>query len=106
MANQCTTQAQAIPEVWSHLVQLNVDFQVLICMGDKCRCAVSPAAIVRHLQRHHNIPIELRTQVERYIQLFPSSYDHSSVQLPPDRSFPQPVIQVVDGFQCGQQCGK
>jgi superfamily II DNA helicase RecQ len=100
MANQARAQAQPIPQVLEHLIQLNVDFQVLVCLGEECRCAVSPRAIVRHFNDQHQIPIELRKQVERYIQLFPGSYDHLSVQLPPDRSFPQPVIPVVDGFQC------
>ena len=100
MANQSRAQAQPVPEVLAHLVQLNVDFQVLVCLDGECRCAVSPRAIVRHFNDQHKTPIELRKLVERYIQSFPGSYDHSSVQLPPDRSFPQPIIQVVDGFQC------
>jgi hypothetical protein len=95
--------AQPIPEVLAHLITLNVDFQVLVCTSDKCRCGVSPGAILRHLQRYHKIPIELKRHIEQYIQSFPSSYDHSTVRLPLDGSIPQPIIEVVSGFQC-QQC--
>ena len=95
--------AQPIPEVLAHLITLNVDFQVLVCTSDKCRCGVSPGAILRHLQRYHKIPIELKRLIEQYIQSFPSSYDHSTVRLPLDGSIPQPIIEVVSGFQC-QHC--
>src|ERR1700733_6310814 len=100
MANQYRARAPPIPQVLEHLIQLNVDFQVLVCLGAECRYAVSPRAIVRHFNDQHQIPIELRKQVERYIQLFPSSYDYSTVPLPANGSIPQPIIQVVDGFQC------
>jgi hypothetical protein len=100
MANQIATQAQPIPDVWNHLVELNVDFQILICLNDKCRCAIKPGAIVRHLRDQHQIPIELRKQVDQYIQSFPSLYDYSTVQLPVDGLSPQPVIPVVNGCQC------
>jgi hypothetical protein len=100
MANQIVTQAPPIPEVWSHLVELNVDFQVLICLSNKCRCAVNPGAIVRHFRDQHKVPIELRKQIERYIQSFPSSYDYLTIQLPADGLIPQPIVPVVNGFQC------
>jgi hypothetical protein len=73
---------------------------VLICLKEECRCTVQPSAIVRHLQRQHHVPIELRKQVEQYIQLFPGSYDYSTVPLPQDGSIPQPIIPVVNGFEC------
>ena len=102
MADESRAHAQPVPEVLAHLVQLNVDFQVLVCLGEECRCAVSPRAIVRHFNDQHKTPIELRKVIERYIQAFPGSYDYLSVQLPPDGSSPQPIIQVVDGFRCRQ----
>jgi hypothetical protein len=46
MADESRAHAQPVPEVLAHLVQLNVDFQVLVCLGEECRCAVSPRAIV------------------------------------------------------------
>jgi hypothetical protein len=100
MANASRAQAQPIPQALEHLITLNVEFQVLVCLGEECRCAVSPGAIVRHFNDHHQVPIEFRKQVKQYIQSFPSSYDHSTVPLPANRSIPQPIIQVIDGFQC------
>ena len=100
--NYFSSMAEPIPKVLEHLLQLNVDFQVLICLYEECRCAVSPGAIVRHLQRHHHTLKELRQVLEQYIQGFPSSYDHLTIELPPDGSSPQPGLQVVDGCQCKQ----
>ena len=94
--------ASPVPEVLDHLVELNVDFQVLICLGDECRCAVSPGAIVRHMFLQHKTPIDLRRQLDQYIQEFLGSYDYATVQLPLDGSFPQANLEVVDGFQCKQ----
>ena len=103
MADEQLIQAEPIPPTLSHLIQLNERYGVLICMRDRCRCAVSLAAIADHLRRKHQVQLELRKQVERYIERFPFIYDYSTVQLPPYGSAPQPVIEVVDGFQC-QHC--
>lgn len=92
--------ANPIPEALSHLIALNVEFQVLVCLSEECRCAVSPGAIVRHFYLKHKTPIELRKLLEQYIQGFPGSYDYSTIQLPRDRSSPQPILEVVDGSQC------
>lgn len=58
----------------SHLIQLNERYGVLICIGDGCCCAVSPAAISDHLRRKHQVQLELRKQVDRYIEGFPFTY--------------------------------
>ena len=44
--------------------------------------------------------IELRKQVDRYIEGFPFNYDHSDVKLPKDGLAPQPIIRIVSGSQC------
>jgi hypothetical protein len=93
--------AQPIPQALTHLVALNVEFKVLICI--QCKFAVSPSAIVRHLRDQHKTDIKLRKQVEEYIQEFPFVYDHITVPLPDENSEPQPIIPVVDGLQC-QEC--
>jgi hypothetical protein len=98
MANASRAQAQPIPQVLEHLITLNVEFQVLVCLGEEYRCAVNPGAIVRYFNDHYQVPIELRKQVKQYIQSFPSLYNHSTVPLPANRSIPQPIIQVIDGF--------
>jgi len=91
---------QPIPEVLEHLIALNVEFQVLVCTSPECQYAVSPVAISGHLFRKHQVKIELRKQVEQYVQLFPHLYNHVTIQLPENGSIPQPIIPVVNGFQC------
>ena len=89
--------AQPIPEALAHIVALNVEFNVLICV--QCKYAVAPTTISRHLGDKHKTPIELRRQLEEYIREFPFQYDHTSVRLPNNRSAPQP-IPVLDGYLC------
>jgi hypothetical protein len=103
MAETPTAPLQAIPDSLNRLIELNASYGVLICMSQECRRAVSPAGISAHLRRKHATPIELRRQVDRYVEEFPFKYDHSTVRLPADGLAPQPIIQVVDGFKC-QQC--
>ena len=93
--------AQPIPQALAHLVALNVEFNVLICI--QCKFAITPSAIIRHLRDQHKTDIKLQRQVEEYIQEFPFIYDHITVTLPGDKSVPQPIIPVVDGVQC-QEC--
>lgn len=95
--------AQPIPQALSHLMALNVEYGVLICISGKCQHALKPSAIPRHLRDTHKAPKELRKQVEQYIIEFLFVYDHSTVSLPQDGSIPQAIIPVVDGFQC-QDC--
>jgi Orsellinic acid/F9775 biosynthesis cluster protein D len=92
--------AQPIPQEWSHLVALNVEYSVLICKGDKCKHAQKPTAISRHLRDRHNTAIELRKQVDQYVQEFSVVYDYDTVLLPNDGLAPQPIIPIVDGFTC------
>ncbi|KFZ23152.1 hypothetical protein V502_02369 [Pseudogymnoascus sp. VKM F-4520 (FW-2644)] len=63
--------------------------------------AVTPASLVDHLRRIHKTPLGIRREVARFLEDFPFTYDHSTVELPRDESAPQPVIPVVDGFQWG-----
>jgi hypothetical protein len=93
--------AQPIPQSLNHLIALNVEFHILICI--QCKFAVTPGAIVRHLRDQHKTDIELRRQVEGYVQVFPFPYSYDTVILPADKSVPQPIIPVVNGFQC-QEC--
>src|SRR5947209_18554247 len=89
-----------IPETLSHLVALNAEYKVLICLGNGCCCVLKPTALSRHLSTQHKTPIALRRQLEQYVAVFPCTYDYNTVVLPPDGSIPQPVIPIVDGFQC------
>jgi hypothetical protein len=103
MAEPRPIQAEPIPQALCHLIQLNPRYKVLICLNERCRCAVSPVAISGHLRRKHQVAIELRKQVDRYVEGFPFQYGYSTVTLPEDGLAPQLVIQVVDGLHC-QRC--
>jgi hypothetical protein len=94
------SMAQPIPPSLSQLVALNVEYSVLICTGNGCRRAVRPAGLAAHVRRKHSVPKGVWKQVEQYIREFPFEYDYSSVPLPADGLPPQPIVQVVDGFQC------
>jgi hypothetical protein len=96
----CKSMAQPIPQALSHLVALNVEYGVLICIGNGCKCALKPSAIPRHLAIKHKTAVELRKQVDQYVAAFPFEYDYKTVRLPQDGSAPQPVIPVVGGFAC------
>ena len=93
--------AQPIPEALDHIVALNVEFGVLICL--QCKYAISPTAISRHLGDKHKTPIELRKELDKYVQAFPFRYSHTSVRLPSNGSAPQPIIPILDGHLC-QDC--
>jgi Orsellinic acid/F9775 biosynthesis cluster protein D len=92
--------AQPIPQELSQLVALNVEYSVLICIDSKCKHALEPSALSRHLRDKHKTPIELRRQVEQYVKEFPFTYNHASVRIPQDGLAPQPIIPIVDGFVC------
>jgi hypothetical protein len=42
MADESRAQAPPIPQALEHLIQLNVDFQVLVCLGAECRVCRQP----------------------------------------------------------------
>jgi hypothetical protein len=92
--------AQPVPPAISHLVVLNAEYRVLICISGECKHALKPTSIPRHLGDRHKTPKGLRKQVEQYVAEFPCAYDHATVALPPDGSSPQPIIPIVDGFMC------
>jgi Orsellinic acid/F9775 biosynthesis cluster protein D len=100
IADEQPIRAEAIPQTLSHLIQLNERYGVLICLSDRCRCAVSLVVISDHLRRKHKVQLELRKQVDRYIKGFLFTYDYSTVLLLLEGSRLEPVIDVVDGFRC------
>jgi hypothetical protein len=60
---------------------------------------VSLATISDHLRRKHKVQLELRKQVDRYIEGFLFTYDYSTVPLLLEGSRLELVIDVVDGFR-------
>jgi hypothetical protein len=78
---------------------LNVEYNVLICLGSGCQHALKPTTISRHLDIKHKTPLELRKQVDEYIRDFPFTYDYASIQLPENGLAPQPIVPIVDGLE-------
>jgi hypothetical protein len=89
-----------IPPDLCHLIHLNVAYRVLICPYNECCKAVEPGAFEEHLRVKHDTPLPDRKRVRKYIDGFEWDYDYSTIPLPKDGSAPQPLIPVVDGFQC------
>jgi hypothetical protein len=98
MAELWTARAQPIPQPLSHLVQLNQAYSVLVCVSNSCQCAVSPAALLKHLRRKHQTRRKLRQQVKRYVRGFPFQYNHVTVRLSRDRLALQLIFAVVDSL--------
>jgi hypothetical protein len=95
--------AQPIPQALAHLIALNVEYSVLICIDRKCQYALELSAISRHLRDKHKTLIAVCKQVDQYVEAFPFVYDYKTVALPIDGSALQPIILIVDGFQCKER---
>ena len=80
---------------------MNVKYKVLICLGSGCRCAVRPSGFLEHVRKQkHPITKDGRKQGKEYIQAFPHDYTSSTIALPANRLALQPVIPIIDRFQC------
>ena len=94
-----------MPPALAHLIAVNVEHEVLLCVGSGCRKAIRPSTILDHMRkRGHPTTRESRRQAREYVAAFPNDYDHSTVPLPEDGLAPQPIISVVDGLEC-RKCG-
>jgi hypothetical protein len=69
--------AQLILKALDHIIALNVEFGVLICL--QCKYVISLTAISRHLSDKYKTLIELRKQLDEYIRGFPFQYDYTSI---------------------------
>lgn len=94
--------ANQVPESLASMVYLNSEFKVLLCLGDGCSKAVAPKGIVAHMRKIHHMKPELQRELGEYVghNFELDNYDYSSIQLPANGSTPQPILLVVDGFQC------
>ena len=63
------------------MVALNIEYSVLICIGNRCKCALEPTTILWHLAIKHKTPIRLQKQVEQYVAAFLFKYDYKTVLL-------------------------
>jgi Orsellinic acid/F9775 biosynthesis cluster protein D len=100
MAEQQQAGPVAAPTALSQLIAVNVEYEVLLCLGNGCRKAVNPAGIVEHLRKIHREKPSVRRQVQEFVAGIPWVYNYSTIRLPANRSAPQPIIPIVDGFQC------
>ena len=91
---------ESLPQSLNHLIHVNIEFKILICLGHGCQTAQTPTAISGHLYRKHKTPLELRKQVDKYIERWLWEYDYTTARLPIDGSVPQASIKIIDGFQC------
>jgi hypothetical protein len=100
MSNQSAELPLPLPEALKSWLTLNIEYHVLICHGAGCQQALSPSAISRHLRDKHQVSIELRKQCDEYIEQWQWPYNSQTMPLPPAGLAPQPVLPILDGFQC------
>ena len=79
MAEEQTDPLQPIPQGLDHLIHLNVEFRVLVCLGNGCRKAVSAKGFSAHLRNIHKEKPPIRKKVEEYVVGFPYNYDYSNI---------------------------
>jgi hypothetical protein len=89
-----------LPEALRPWLTLNSEFYVIICYSTGCRQALSPGTTSTHLSRKHQVKLEFRQQLAEYLKQWQWQYDFRNVPLPFDGSVPQPVLPIIDGFQC------
>ena len=103
MSSQSIQLPLPLPEAMQPWLMLNSEFCVIVCHATKCRQALSPDSISRHLRDKHQVIIEFRQQLEEFLKEWQWQYNFQSVLLPLDGSLPQPVLPIIRGFQC-QDC--
>jgi hypothetical protein len=95
-----------VPSSLVHLIAINVEFRVVLCLSPLYRHAQTTKGIVYHMRNFHHEKPAIRKQLSEFVQDIISqdtqfsSYDSTNIQLPADGSIPQPVVPVVDGFSC------
>ena len=45
--------------------------RALLCRSERCRCAIAPGTVRRHLQRQHRVNAALSREAERYVSTLP-----------------------------------
>jgi superfamily II DNA helicase RecQ len=89
-----------LPEALRPWLVINSEFYLIICHDTQCQQAISPESISQHLYRKHQVQLKSRQQLTEYLQQWQWQYDFQSVPLPLDGSLPQPILPILDGFQC------
>ena len=94
-----------VPSSLAHLVAINVEFKVVLCLSLICRHAQTTSNVVEHIRKTHHEKPAIRKQLKDFLQDITSQdtqflREYTTVQLPADGSAPQPIVLVVDGFSC------
>ena len=89
-----------LPQILRPWLSINIEFHIIICSHHSCRQAISPHAVNRHLRDKHQVGIEPRKQLDCFIEQWQWPYDCYSLPLPLASSAPQPILPILDGFQC------
>src|SRR5271156_1463625 len=100
MSSQSIQLPLPLPEAVQQWITFNTEFRVFLCHITGCQHALAPGSISRHLRDKHQVKREVQKQADQYIKQWQWQYDFQSVPLPLDRSLPQPVLPVFNGFQC------
>ena len=97
-----------VPSSLAHLVAINVEFKVVLCLSPICRHAQTTSNVVEHIRKTHHEKPAIRKQLKDFLQELTSqdaqfrTCNYTTVHLPADGSSPQLVVPVVDGFSCYQ----
>ena len=69
---------------------MNVEYEVLICLGRGCSKAVSPASVAQHLRKIHKVEPAVRKQVQEFVaaEIPDWEYTYATVRLPANGSAP------------------
>jgi hypothetical protein len=81
----------------SQLLHYLPTYQVLICL--RCRYAIQPGAVVRHLKEIHYDHRSARQAFVKYASEF-ELVKPNDVILPNEAQFPVPLLPVQDGIAC------
>ncbi|EAW06578.1 uncharacterized protein ACLA_082690 [Aspergillus clavatus NRRL 1] len=90
-----STSVDVVPP--SQLLHYLPTYQVLICL--RCRYAIQPGAVVRHLKEIHYVHRSARQAFVEYASEFELAQPNDVV-LPDEAQFPVPLLPVQDGIAC------
>lgn len=100
MSSQSIQLPLPLPEELQPWLTINSEFHILLCYATSCQHAVAPGSISRHLRDKHQVRREVQKQADQYTKLWQWPYDVQSILLPLDGSLPQPILPILNGFQC------
>ena len=64
-----------LPEAARPWLVLNLEHHVIICYRVGCQHAISPRMVSRHLRDKHQVQIDIRKQIQLYLEQWQWLYD-------------------------------